>query len=199
MTRTLPPIIGLNGPAGAGKNTLADQLTALYDYRQVAFAAPLKQIALELDPWISVPLTWTGPYPGAKVIRLSVLVDWVGWRSAKDDYPEVRQFLQALGSGVRRHADPNIWLCAGMQKADEHRRNGDPVVITDMRYPNEHEAVRLRSGMTVRVHRPGLESSDDHESENALNRHQFDAVVQNDGSLHDLAAKAAALHEEALK
>ena len=87
-------------------------------------------------------------------------------------------------------------------------------IITDMRFPNELKAVKDRGGISIRVNRQKQCGScentftskgdcpycgsgnwvygyidDTHESETALDNHNFDYVIDNDGSISDLIAK----------
>ena len=75
--------------------------------------------------------------------------------------------------------------------------------ITDMRFPNEMEAVKKRGGITIRVNRPcdicggsgyhkmscPVSKSGEHYSENALDKSEFDYVIQNNGTISDLIDK----------
>ena len=60
--------------------------------------------------------------------------------------------------------------------------------ITDMRFPNEMEAVELREGVTIKVVRPGT-AVGTHPSETALDDAYFDHVISNDGTIEDLVEK----------
>jgi hypothetical protein len=60
--------------------------------------------------------------------------------------------------------------------------------ITDMRFPNEMDAVKEREGITIRVVRPGTESGT-HPSETALDEATFDYEIINDGEIVDLIEK----------
>lgn len=64
-------------------------------------------------------------------------------------------------------------------------------IITDMRFPNEMEAVEQRKGITIRVTRPDFLSFEAmlHPSETALDDAKFDYEIINDGSLEDLVEK----------
>ena len=64
-------------------------------------------------------------------------------------------------------------------------------IITDMRFPNEMEAVVERKGITIRVTRPDFLSFEAmlHPSETALDDAKFDYEIINDGSLEDLVEK----------
>ena len=60
--------VTLSGPAQSGKDTLALVLVEDHGWTRVAFADPLKEMALAIDPWIDI--NWD-----MEVARLSVLVD----------------------------------------------------------------------------------------------------------------------------
>ena len=66
-------------------------------------------------------------------------------------------------------------------------------VITDCRFKNEAEAVKLKGGFIVRVNRPGVNPINNHDSEVELDNYHFDYVINNDGSLYDLRNKVKAL------
>jgi len=77
-------------------------------------------------------------------------------------------------------------------------------IITDTRFPNEVNAVKLKDGVNIRIERddyvfkvrnglvirvdnPNVVSEDTHESETALDDYSFDYVVfTNDGSIENL-------------
>jgi len=66
-------------------------------------------------------------------------------------------------------------------------------LITDMRFPNELEAVTSRKGLTIRVNRTyqGLmneinKSTKEHPSETALDDVTFDYTIENNGTIEDL-------------
>ncbi len=65
--------------------------------------------------------------------------------------------------------------------------------ITDMRFPNELEAVEKRNGITIRVERPTLNlnniNSFQHPSETALDNAKFKHTINNDGSIEELIIK----------
>lgn len=183
MTRHTPPLIGLLGKARSGKDSVAAVLTADHGYTRVAFADPLKRAALALDPLIYVETgCWSDP---EEERYLRQIVDELGWERAKDTYPQVRETLQKLGSAIRE-LDPDFWLDAALDTIED---TPGPVVITDVRYPNEADAIRARGGVLVRVLRPGLVSTDQHASEVALDRYPADRYLHNDGTLDDLAVE----------
>lgn len=63
-------------------------------------------------------------------------------------------------------------------------------IITDMRFPNEMEAIVEREGITIRVVRDNrtrtLLDVNNHPSEISLDDSKFDYEIINDGSIEDL-------------
>jgi len=66
------------------------------------------------------------------------------------------------------------------------------LIISDVRYPNEVKAIRDRSGVVVKVVRPGIPESDD-VADCALagmKAGEWDRFIFNDGDYGDLADKS---------
>lgn len=170
-------IIGLGHQAQVGKDTVADILVKGHGFTRLAFADHLKTVALEIDPQV-----------GGR--SLSELVHDLGWEGAKN-CDGVRPFLQRLGVALRTHIDEDVWVLPVLRAA---AGLGD-VVITDVRFPNEAEAIWAAGGRLVKVVRPGFGPANDHESELALADWSWDAVLVNDGTLDDLEVKVVELLE----
>lgn len=165
-------IIGLSGYAQTGKDTAAGFMAPL-GFERLAFADPLKQVALEINPYID-----------AYRHRLGDIVGPNGWEFAKR-LPEVRSLLQRLGVSVREHVDSDAWVKATMRKAHP----GGRYVITDVRFPNEAKAITFRGGYIVRVTRPGVDAVNAHVSETAMDDWPFDAHLVNDADLATFATR----------
>jgi hypothetical protein len=134
----------------------------------------------------------------------------------------VREFLQKLGTeAMRERLHTNVWVNALFADYtpthyligafDTKLTDGDPVypnwIITDMRFPNEMEAVVEKGGITIRVVRDttcpecGVTGghkmyvhkdkslTDLHPSETALDDAKFDYEIINDGTMEDLVEK----------
>ncbi|GGQ07844.1 hypothetical protein BKA00_007439 [Actinomadura coerulea] len=165
--------IALMGRAGAGKDTAAAELVARHGYARVAFADPLKAMALAVDPWIEC-----GCYERR---RLTEIVNAEGWDSAKRNSPEVRRFLQRLGlEGARATFGENAWLLLALREIGAHREAGRPVVVTDVRFRNEWGTLWNLGFTTVWVDRPGIEDGK-HASEAELSASDADFRITNDG------------------
>jgi len=177
-------IIGLSGFAGSGKDTVADVLVRDFGFVKMAFADPLREMALAIDPIIDFDYS-------VGYIRYSQLLDLIGYTEAKTQYPEVRRFLQVLGTeAVRDILGQNTWVGLGMRRAEEFPR----VVFADMRFKNEAAAVAdSPEGVTVRITRPGVGAANDHASEHDLDSWSFHYGINNDGPLQEVAVKVAQL------
>ena len=116
----------------------------------------------------------------------------------------VRDFLQKLGTEAMRDGlHENVWVNAlfadyrtdfEAKSAEEWGKDlANNWIITDMRFPNEMEAVELREGITIRVERNEMYSFQSmllsHSSETALDDAKFDYVIENDGTLDELVEK----------
>jgi hypothetical protein len=105
-----------------------------------------------------------------------------------------RELLQKLGTEAMRNGlHENVWVNA--LYADYTNQNW---IITDMRFPNEFDAVKSRNGITIRIQRFKQISENirvhhgigvPHPSETALDDHNFDYVIDNNGSMSDLITK----------
>ena len=122
----------------------------------------------------------------------------------------VRELLQKLGTEAMRDGlHTNVWVNALM--ADYKPRPNKAVaeflaaeglsqsmnagqtelpnwIITDMRFPNEMEAIVEKDGITIRVVRPGTVTGT-HPSETALDGHTMHYEIINDGTIEDLIEK----------
>lgn len=120
----------------------------------------------------------------------------------------VRDLLQKLGTeAMREGLHTNVWVNALFADYtpthyligafDTKLTDGDPVypnwIITDMRFPNEMEAVVAKGGITIRVVRPDMNSLQAmvpaHASETALDDHTMHYDIINDGTIEDLIEK----------
>lgn len=117
-----------------------------------------------------------------------------------------RLLLQILGTEAGRGLiHPNIWVNSLMSEyKDEHDLStlGHEAkypnwVVTDMRFPNEMEAVKKGGGITIRVNRNSVYKDSDtqfshdipHPSETSLDNATFDYVIDNNGSIEELIEK----------
>lgn len=176
-------IVGIGNNYQVGKDTAAQALCRDLGYRRVAFADKLKDLAFDIDPLVTSQTMTVNV--GAGRGRLRWLVQGVGWDDAKKMYPEVREFLQRLGSAGRKLFGQDFWIEQALAGAEP----GERVVVSDVRYRNEAEAIKARGGIVIQIQRPGYHG-DDHPSERDFDDWDgWDHVIVNDGSLKDLELK----------
>lgn len=198
-----PVVIGLTGPAGAGKNAAGDILAARYGYRTLALADAVRDALWQIDPIVT-----TGhPDAQAEPVTLRTIITSHGWDQAKREYPEIRRLLQKVGTeaGWQLHGQ-NLWTDLLRRKIteilDQADRPGNPdrdqigFVITDVRFPHEIELVTSLGGQIWKIDRqvqdlPG--QTGQHASEHSISGHRPDHIVDNSGDLdqlhHQLAVK----------
>jgi len=165
-------IIGLTGYAQSGKDTLAGMLIGLHKYDNRAFADPIRKLLYETNPLLK------------SEYRVQGLVDAYGWDTVKVEYDEARTLLQKLGVAARHVFGENFWVDQALSGLSQ----GDKVVITDVRFPNEADAIKVLGGQIWRVKRVGIGAVNTHVSETAMDGYQVDQIFVNNGSVEDLMA-----------
>lgn len=120
----------------------------------------------------------------------------------------VREFLQKLGTEAMRNGlHYNTWVNAlfadyrakwvptkdSVAEEDVSLEKEYPNwIITDMRFPNELEAVKQRNGIIIKIVRPTEKNKTTarlHPSETSLDNVKFDYEIINDGEIIDLIEK----------
>jgi hypothetical protein len=213
-------IIGINGKIGAGKDTVGTIIQGLLLTNKnqsceiKKFAGKLKQIASILtgisvkkfedqefkktllgSEWGTVKSNPLNAVPVFEDVQFNHLMS-------------VRELLQKLGTEAMRDGlHQNVWVNALF--ADYKAKwvpTGDAIeedevslekeypnwIITDMRFPNEMEAVIKKGGITIRVTRDNGTRAidiDPHPSETALDNTTFDYEIINDGTMEELVKK----------
>lgn len=115
-----------------------------------------------------------------------------------------RLLLQVMGTQIGRNIiHPNIWVNATFAEYKpqhfrtvkhqgslvEHLTTMPNWIISDVRFPNEAEAIKKRDGILIKVVRDNIPTMD-HESETALdNYNDWDYVIDNNGTIEDLIEK----------
>jgi hypothetical protein len=208
-------IIGINGKIGSGKDTVGKIIQYLQCHNtgeitiQDVISNPEHEWWLEEQSKFEIK-KFAGKLKQIGSILSGVLVEMFEDQEFKklDMNPEwgmtYREFLQKLGTeAMREGLHTNVWVNAlfadykakwvptgdSVAKEDVSLEKEYPNwIITDMRFPNEMEAVELKEGVTIKVVRPGT-AVGTHPSETALDDAYFDHVISNDGTIEDLIEK----------
>jgi hypothetical protein len=201
-------IIGVCGFIGSGKDTIADYLVNFHEFRRESFASTLKDAVAAVFGWDRTMLE--GRTKEAREWREQI----DPWWAARLDMPTLtpRWILQYWGTEVCRKAfHDDIWIASLENKL---RTSKDNVVVSDCRFPNEIAAIKAQGGKIVWVQRGNLPEWYDiavqanlghnwavqelkmkkiHASETSWVGTDFDAIVDNNGTIDDLYKQSAAL------
>lgn len=185
-------VIGLCGPAGAGKSTVATLLMG-QGFEVVPFAKPLKDMLRVLG----VPEACLTGTPEQKESPL----DLFGGKSA-------RYAMQTLGTEWGRNCIASDFWARAWLRAVQCRVNRSQsarltlsavikgIVADDVRFQQEVDAIRMLGGRVVCVVRSDEDFSrrPEHASENFA-AIKPDIILKNDGSLADLRQKVVRMQE----
>ena len=152
--------------------------------KKVSFASKLKDVSWQLYGWAGLqPGVYYETEAGAKVKE--VVLPKIG-KSPRQIWIEVGNKL--------REVWPGTWLDYVLLGGV----TGDVVIITDLRFPNEGDAVIAVGGLCYMVDRPGMEKGND-AAETALdNWPKWHGVVANHGTLADLHDTVESIGREIL-
>ena len=138
-------IIGIVGFQGAGKDTIADYLQNIHQFRRESFAHALKDAVAQVFGWDRELLE--GRTKESRAWREQV----DPWWSERLKMPQLtpRYVLQVWGTEVARKSfHDDLWIAALENKL---RKTTDDVVISDCRFPNEIKSIKNAGGIVIRV------------------------------------------------
>lgn len=154
ITRELsgyPPILGLVGPLGSGKTTLANAVVDLVKGQRLSCAGPIRDMLHALGiPREDLTTNKNKPQP------------WLHHLTS-------RAMLKSLGTEWGRElVGPDIWINAVLRAAEKVGPRGASIVIDDIRFDNEARAVKEAGGHLFFVYHYGVGYSYAHPSECGL-------------------------------
>jgi len=194
-------IIGICGLIGSGKDTAADYLCNFHNFKRESFASTLKDAVANVFGWDRDLLE--GRTQTSRQWREQV----DEWWATRLNIPHLtpRYVLQHWGTNVlRQHFHDDIWIASLENKL---RTAKDSIVISDCRFPNEITGLKQQGATVVWVQRgitphwysiaeqankgdmkaqTWLEKENIHASEYSWAGTQFDAIVDNNGSIENL-------------
>ena len=208
-------IIGINGKIGSGKDTIGKIIQYLKCHYTGDKTIEKVLSSSDDDWWLEEQSGWEVKKFAGKLKTIASLLTGVRINDFEDQEfkkldmnPEwgmtYREFLQKLGTEAMRDGlHTNVWvnaLFADYRPPKMSEYNPSNWIITDLRFPNEMEAVKERKGITIRVVRPHGYTNPHtgeykemplsyHPSETALDDANFDYEIINDGTIADLVKK----------
>ena len=138
-------IIGVCGLIGSGKDTIADYLQNIHQFRRESFAHTLKDAVAAVFGWDRELLE--GRTKESRAWREQVDPWWAERLGMPNLTP--RWVLQYWGTEVARKSfHDDTWIAALENKL---RKTHDDIVISDCRFPNEIKAIKNAGGIVIRV------------------------------------------------
>jgi len=171
-------IIGITGKKFSGKDTLGNYFVEKYGFEKIAYADTLKEAVRVIFDFDDEQL-----YGNKKEIL--------------DDFWKItpRQALQFIGTDLFRNhihelipdIKKDIWIWVVKRKiASQLKKNPNKkFVITDIRFPDELQAVKDLGGITIKIQRDNI-SCDAHESEILIDNLETEYVFVNNKTKDDL-------------
>lgn len=164
-------IIGLYGDSRSGKDTIAKILVEKFEFEWRAFATPLRQILSRINPYL---VDWAG-----EGIRYNDAIEQFGLDGVKQHYPEAVEYMIALGQSVRDFISEDAWVWGVFN----NQPLPENMVISDVRQPNEYEAIFDSGGEIWRVIRPGTVRRG---MDGLLDDRPFNVTIYNNGDIDTL-------------
>lgn len=167
-----PMLVGLAGPIGSGKSSVATHLHLEHGWHApVAFADPLKDGICAMFGITREQLE--------QIKRAELeLVPGVPLRRA----------LQTLGTEWGRSLSGDIWVEAMRKRINRLVlwQELPGIVIDDVRFENEAAFIRANHGIVIHVYNDAPRLADGHISEHSLNIADNDLTLANVGTTNDL-------------
>lgn len=170
-------IIGLCGYKRTGKTTVAEILCDRYGYFHESFASPIREFV--------ATIVGTSVH-GLEAVKEAPL-EWLDGKTP-------RHMMQTVGTEWGRDTvHPELWVRSLVKRIAPAITRHQPVVVSDVRFPNEAEALRSLGGIIVRVTRPGM-TRGTHPSETQVDAIEADFEFPNNGGLMAALDAVDALH-----
>ncbi len=172
-------IIGITGRKGSGKDTAA---AALVGWTPIKFAGAIKEMLKSYLVYMGMTDSGAESMLEDPALKEMPTAFFAGYSP--------RYAMQTLGTEWGRSIiNSNMWVVSTMVRALQYER----VVITDVRFPNEVEAVQRQGGIVIRIERNAASVAPKHESEFHIDTLGVDYGIDNNGTIESLHASVQAI------
>lgn len=203
-------IVALAGRKGSGKTQLANTLSQKINAVQLSFADDLKDLCCEL---LGLKINNLPKYYLAefdKLKRKNIDINWhhtPAWREYLHEqtgidsmdiyntllgrqFHSVRELLQGIGTDLIRKYKPD-WHVEKVKAKIEDLPPTTPIIIDDLRFPNEKKMLEDFGAHIFFIIRPSLFVCSNHISERSLSHWDFDDdIIVNDKDVETLNSLA---------
>lgn len=161
-------IIGLVGYKGSGKDVMADFLVQNFGFIKISIAEPIKNACREL-------FQLSDDHFHDRMLKEKKIPFW---------NLSPREIMQKVGTDLfRHHFDDQFWVKILDQRIESLKNKVSHIVISDIRFQNEADAVHKHGGIIVRIDRFS-HVNDYHESEK-LDIQDIDKVIPNRDTINE--------------
>jgi hypothetical protein len=163
----LPVCIGIYSPqARSGKGTTTEVLVKHFQYHELRFSDPIRRMwRVFLDDagfTGDIHETLEGDLKEEKLPCVGM---------------SYREFAEMAG-GNARIINPDVWVDIARLRAEWLISEGQDVVFSDLRYPNEYRLCKALGGYTIEVKRTSGTRGFTYPSEGRLCKYEFDACFE---------------------
>ena len=180
-------LIGILGKKSSGKDTCGEYLIENYNYKRYAFADPIKKITkilfdLNEDQLYgdeckdALDFKW---YINPRDAFQKIGTEF-GQKMIYDLFPKLKQKL----------GDEIIWVKLFKVWYEKNKNNN--IIITDVRFPHEIEAIKSMGGIIVKINRDINDNYNDNINDNInnindiINKHITEQSVDNSSNIPDI-------------
>lgn len=194
-------IIGLCGLKGSGKDTVASILIKNHNFIKISFAGAVKDIASNIFGWDRDMME--GLTSKSREFR-ETKDEWWSKKLNREVTPRI--MMQYLGTDLfRDNFNEDIWVSVVERNILKYKMLNKNIVITDCRFKNEIDMIRLNDGYIFEIERnkpewfnkyKNLEIDEIenvHKSELEWIRSDIDLNINNNCNLEDLEKKVESI------